>query len=184
MKLNYHNIYLKILPNPWVSAGIVTSGNTIEYILTNPNALFYNADNSVVRKRQILDEDNDFKNLLIFHQHNNFNVETDTIENPLLLEISGDASTELSKYTSNLSTHNIPINSQITLMVPWISTSNVYTNAQGQRVSEDWIYGLYSYHGCEKKTYNKYVKSDTIKSISIVDNIGTSQNPEYRYGIR
>ena len=172
------------LSNPWSNSNVIKSGDSVDYSMSSAYALFYNNDNSITKKWIITDSDDDFKGLLIIHQHSENNVDLSTISNPLILEDTTVSTPELDKYSQYITTHNIPIGTQKTITIPWISSTTETVDGSGKRRTNDYIYGLYSYHGYEKKDFNKYIKQDTLKNIYIVTNAGTQQNPDYKYGLQ
>jgi len=172
------------LSNPWSNSTVIKSGDGVDYSMSSAYALFYNNDNSITKKWIITDNDDDFKGLLIIHQHSDNNVDLNTIANPLILEDTTETDNELSKYSQYITTYNVPIGVQKTIIIPWISSTTETVDGSGKRKTNDYIYGLYSYHGYEKKDFNKYIKQDTLKNIYLVVNLGTQQNPDYKYGLQ
>jgi hypothetical protein len=77
---------------------------------------------------------------------------------------------DVNKYENLLSTKNVRVGNEIQLVMPWIKSTTEGTDNEGKRRTDDYIYGLYDYHGYEVKDHNKYIKPDELISISILKN--------------
>lgn len=162
---------LDLPANPWSYAGISTSGNEIDYLLTYANAVFTNDSNTVSKKKAILPSDTLFLVNLLMHPKNNGNVEIATISSPLILNASNIPA-------ATLEANNISINEQTTITIPWIKSTDVNGNQ-----TTDYIDVWYRYHGYETNTHKKYIKEDNLISISIKKNVGTISAPNYEYSL-
>jgi len=173
MKLSQYIFRRLDLPaNVWSYAGISTSGAHIDYMLPNVDALFFDDNNSVMKRKTILEDDAEFKINLVVRPHNNTILETSTVSGKLLIGNVNNNIVTVSQADLNNSAKRLSINHQETITIPWIKDTAINGNQ-----TNDWIFARYEYKGyldsdengnsSGGSTHKKYFKNDILTNIII-----------------